>query len=174
MNKGAIFLLVICIVALIGYFSVTGFFVKTAEEITADKLMESATVWLNTEEGKKQFLGGMVEAPIPVYIENTEEVLYWNIPVKNNEGLYLGIIIADVEEFTVPSAVLNYPEPRGFLFLISKDNAYAQMIEEHPEYSAAQISKPRLIVIKGAINWMSEVTDNGEVVDELYIQTSSF
>jgi len=173
-NRGAILLLVVCIVAIIGYFSVTGFFVKTVEESTADSLIKYSTMWLNTEEGQLKFPNGIADKPIPTYIENTTEIIYWHVPIKNNEGLYIGILFTDKIEFDMPYSVMNFKEPRNFIFFVSRDDAYAQMIEENTDYSAAQISEPRIVMIDGGISWLSEVTENGQIIDELYVRTWSY
>ena len=172
MNRTAILLLVVCIIALIGYFSVTGFYLKTAEEIAADKAIKSATLWLNTEEGSARFPNGIAAGPMPIYAGNTTDILYWIVPIKNSEGLYLGMIVTELEEFDRPTSDLKFAEPREFLFYISKDEAYSQMIAEHPEYSAGQITEPRLVYDKGQY-WMSEVLENGQVIDVLYVSARS-
>jgi len=181
MNKGAVLILVICVVGLIGYFSLTGFFIQTAEDISADNVAQSATLWLNTEQGRENFPGGMIETPIPVYIGNTTEILYWYTPVKNNEGLYIGLILSTEIEFTTPNSILRFTEPRDFLFLtssgnipVSEESAYSQMIEEHPNYSAGQITKPRMVAKGGGLYWMSQVFDGGDLIDEIYVGIRSY
>ena len=172
MNRAAVLLIVVCIVAIIGYFSLMGFYLKTAEQISADKIMSSSALWLNTEEGIAKFSGGIVLEPIPVYDGNTTEVIYWIVPVKNSEDLYMGLMVTDEEEFELPDVVMNFEKPRNFLFYISRDDAFSQMIAEHPEYSASQIKEPRLVYDKGQY-WFSEVLENGQIIDVLYIVARS-
>jgi len=172
MQKLAVILVIVCAVAAISYLSFSGEILGSSEN---EKIMISASDWLETGDGQEQFSDCTVQEPIPVYVGNTSEIMYWNIPVKNGDGLYAGLMITAESEFTAPNSVLKFGEPRDYLFFVGRDDAYSQMIESHPEYSAGQIGEPRLAAKNGMIYWMSEVMgDNGKIIEEFYVSTKTF
>ncbi len=171
MNKttGILSLIIIIVVLVIGI-SITGMI--TLDNHSMQKVIDSTNFWLNTEEGSSRFPGGVVGEPINIYADNTTDIIYILVPIKNLDDLYMGFIITDKDEFERPHSDMKFAELRSNLFMISKDEAYSKMIEEHPEYSAGQISEPRLVYKKGQY-WMSEVTENGKTIDELYVTARS-
>jgi len=171
MNKQFLVLIALCVVVLIGYFSISGFYLKTADDITAEKIMESSRLWLSTDDGRTSFPDVVVDNPMPVYIQNTYEILYWYVPVKNKEGLYVGLLKTDREEFEMPNGILRYPNPVEKIFVNKEKGDVYLFIIENFNYSAGQISKPRLVAQNGLF-WLSEIMQNGEIIDEIYVETS--
>jgi hypothetical protein len=175
-NRLVVLLVIVCAVAVVGYLSLTGLVSGPGVFDNGDinSVVASSTAWLETEEGMIQFPdSAMVGDVVPIYIGNTDEIAYWYVPVKDSEDMILGTVITDDEIFEMPDSIIKFSEPRETSFLVTKDNAYTRMIQENPQYSAGQIVEPRLVIQSGLF-WMSEVIQNGAVIEELLIETSSF
>ena len=123
---------------------------------TGNVVLTSSNNWLGTTEGISKFTDGTATIPLEVLVNNTTDILFWIVPVENQDGLYLGYLITEQREFEKPLQASVYIEPKGAIFSLSQDDAYSLFIEEHPEYSAGQITRPRLIQDRG-LYWLSEV-----------------
>ena len=168
MNK-IIVLIVVLVIAVtsIGIFSLTGMITEPDDESNIEKIMNSAEEWLGTGEGIIHFNGdGIVDEVFTIYVGNTSDVFYWQISIKNNEGLYLGAIISDVEEFVTRNIqILKLNTPRNYMFTPTSDEAFYQMVSKYTEYSAGQLSKPKLIAQNAVIYWKSEDTENNIIIN---------
>ncbi len=131
--------------------------------------MKSAGEWLGGEQGSSYFPGGAAGEPMGVWRDGN--VLYWIIPIKNSNGLYMGNLVSDKANFTSAKQIVTYREPRDRILNYTRSEAYQQMIAESG-YPAYKISRPVLLSTPGGgLSWYSEVKENSEVIDELYIRT---
>jgi len=125
----------------------------------------SAEAWL---ESSGEFPGGSITEPIKVWRDG--KALYWIIPIEENEQ-YIGNLIANNANFSLPSQVIKYSEPRGRLLDSTREEAYQQMISES-DYPAYQIERPILVALEeSGLHWYSQVKSEGQVLDEIYLGT---
>ncbi len=132
----------------------------------------SATAWLASAQGRDMFPAGYFAGPIAVFDEN-RTFEHWVLPVKNEEGMYVGFFIEKSDTFTTPSlGATSYPEPRHNLFSKTKEEAYSLMLK-NSAYTSDQIKEPYLSTIEGkGYHWTSEVVVDGRHVERLVVPIS--
>jgi hypothetical protein len=137
-----------------------------------DAVTASATAWLASDQGKEMFPTGVFAGPVAVFdINRTFD--HWILPVKNDDGLYIGFFIDKSDSFTTPNfGVTKYPDPRHDLFSIAKDDAYNAILADSV-YSADQIREPYVCTIEGmGYNWVAEVVINGKLITKKTVPVS--
>ena len=129
----------------------------------------SAQAWLATDAGIRAFNNATAGDAVPVFSED-KKIILWLIPVKD-EGLYPGFIQAESGVFDFPDSYMKFPEPAATF--INRDIAIDMhtyfMLKHGDDYAPEKISEP-FVVMKsdGGFFWMSEVVENGRVVENLF------
>jgi hypothetical protein len=130
----------------------------------------SAQAWLETDSGAETFGNDRAGDAIPVFSEGKELAL-WIIPVINEDGLFSGFIQAESSDFEAISSYTKYREPLDSF--INREDAIDMhtyfILKYGNEYPPEQISEP-FVVMKsdGGYFWMSEIEENGQVVETLF------
>lgn len=137
-----------------------------------DAVTASAVAWLASAQGKDMFPEGSFAGPLAVFDEN-RTFEHWVLPVKDDDGMYVGFFIEKSDTFTTPSlGATKYPDPRHNLFSKTKDEAYDMMLG-NSAYSAEQIKEPYVSTIQGkGYHWTSEIVVDGRHVERLVVPIS--
>jgi len=133
-----------------------------------DTVTVAATAWLASDQGKDMFSVGNLANPVAVFDEN-RTLDHWVLPVKDDQGMYLGYFIAKSDSFITPMTAMKYPDPRHNLFSKSREDAYSEMLENHI-YLSDQVREPYISIVAGkGYAWTSEVVINGKKIGTLYV-----
>jgi len=143
------------------------------DDADSSVFMSSANKWLNTSTGRKVFPNSTLGEAVPVF--NEEGKLYlWVVPVKNTDGLYTGYILDSSEEFRNPSSSIIYPEPKQtFIGRETAIDMHTYFILKYGNtYGVEHIMEPYVVTKpNGGYYWMSEIKENREVVDRVFVKT---
>lgn len=138
-----------------------------------DAVTAAATAWLASEDGKEMFPAGSLAAPVPVFtINRTFE--HWVLPVKDENGMYIGFFVTKKDNFTVPElGVTKYSYARHNLFSKSKDEAYNAILAG-TIYSADQVKEPYVTTIEGrGYHWTCEIVADGKFITKKNVAIST-
>ena len=141
------------------------------DQARIDAVTASATAWIASTQGRDMFPVGSLALPIPVFDSN-RTVEHWVLPVKDDQGMYLGFFVSKNDSFTTPLSATAYPDPRHNLFSKAKEEAYNLMLK-NSVYTADQIKEPWLCTIAGkGYHWASDVVVDGRHVERLVLPVS--
>ncbi len=137
-----------------------------------DAVTASAVAWLAGAQGRDMFPVGDFAGPVAVFDEN-RTFEHWVLPVKDDDGMYIGFFATKNDGFTVPElGATKYPDPRHNPFSKTKEEAY-ELMRNSSAYTSDQIKEPYLSTIEGkGYHWTSEVVVEGRHVERLVVPVS--
>lgn len=140
------------------------------DDVDVASATASGQAWLGSDSGKRAFNNAIAADAVPVFSED-KELIMWIVPVIEN-GNYTGFIQYYNDNIEAPDSYVKYPLPLESF--ITRDSAIDMhtffILKYGSDYAPESISEP-FIVIKSEIGgffWMSEIVENGQVVEKLY------
>jgi hypothetical protein len=147
----------------------SGIWTNPWDDVDVEVAGLAAQEWLGSDAGIKAFNNNTAGEAVPVFNEDGEPIL-WIIPVQDSDGLFIGYIQAETE-FEDPSSYLKYQDPRETF--INREAALDMhayfIIKFGNDYAPENIGEPFVIMSEeGGYFWMSEISENGQVVERGY------